>query len=526
MKSDTKSSWMPSVGDLIFILLLQLIFVFIPNFIFGDGSTGWHLVSGHYILDNLQIPRHDLISYTFPDKAWVAYEWLFDCFLALLDKIAGLKLVAVACCSAIATLFLLLYDDCRRQGCHFLPAMLLCIAGSLISAIHWLARPHLVVFFAVYFFFRFLRAFENKRISGKRLIICLSLSMLIWVNCHPSFVIGHAITVIFLFSQFAVFAFNTDPASRALSLSRIKTYAAALGLILVVTLINPYGFQLFIYIWDYLHQSVVLAQNDEFGSPIFHGQLQTTLLEILYFTMVTSFCLTKKKPSLACFLTVLAFAHLSLVSKRNMPLFVIVSLPVIAEAVAHMDFRFFLPGAQGESSYKEASWFQPLQKIWDRTKETMDDMEFKCTKHVLPVAAVLFLALSCFNGGRFFFGAEIVRSDFDPKNKPVQTLDCLLKHNLDEKRGLNYDNWGGYIRYKTGKRVFIDDRSDFYGENFYLEYADCSTGQPNWRDMLNKRQINWVLFPNNSVLAANLKHEAGWKLLCEDQASCLYVRER
>src|SRR5580704_12039530 len=86
---------LPDVADVIFILLINFLLFARPTFVFGDGSTGWHLVAGEWILQNHDIPRHDLISYTLPDKAWVAYEWLSDAAMALLVRMGGLNLLAV-----------------------------------------------------------------------------------------------------------------------------------------------------------------------------------------------------------------------------------------------------------------------------------------------------------------------------------------------------------------------------------------------------------------------------------------------
>lgn len=565
-----RPSWMPSIGDILFILILQLLFVCLPNFIFGDGSTGWHLVTGHYILEHHQIPRTDLVSYTFPDKAWVAYEWLFDLFIAGLDKIGGLRLVAVACCSAIAYLFLLIYNDCRRRGCHFMLSLSLCTIGALVSAIHWLARPHLVTFFGVFIYTRFLRDFSENALSAKKLLIILGLTMLIWVNCHPAFLMGLVIIGIYLAADlFSALVLESSEA-KANSLARAKVYALALVVCLGVTFINPYGLNLYTYIVEYLHQSVVLAENDEFGSPVFHGQLQSVLLEFLYFLIAVGLAVSKKRAGLGTFLTVMAYTHLSLSARRNMPLFVIVSLPFIATLFSQIKFWELMSlsvfkrtpantkEASSESSsstnledqaqasaelntakqetlnepqqeatraqdLKPAKWLHALSKLWSSTGETIDALEFQCTRHALPALAVVILALSSLNNGKAI-GVELVTSKFDPATKPSTTLDYIKEHGLEKKRGFNYDNWGGYIAYKTGARVFIDDRSDFYGEKFYLDYRDAATAQPNWNQVLDNYKIDWILFPKNSVLGPHLKLDPNWKLAATDEGSELFER--
>lgn len=530
-----RPSWMPSIGDILFVLILQLLFVCLPNFIFGDGSTGWHLLTGHYIIDNKQIPHTDLVSYTFPDKAWVAYEWLFDVAIAAFDKIGGLRLVAVACCSAIAYLFLLIYNDCRRQGCHFMLALTLCTMGALVSAIHWLARPHLVTFFGVFIFTRFLRDYSSGTISTKKLLAILGLTMLVWVNCHPAFLMGLVITGIYLCADlFSFFALGTSETKTA-CLQRAKTYLLTLITCIAVTLANPYGINLYIYIVDYLHQSVVLAENDEFASPVFHGQLQSVLLEFTYFLIAIGLAISKKRAGLGTFLTVLAYTHLSLSARRNMPLFVIVSLPFIATLFSQIKFNELMSlsrllikkpeEAESPEQLEPAKWLQPIIKLWKSTGATIDAMEFQCTRHALPALAVIILAISCFNDGHAI-GVELVKSKFDPLTKPSTTLDYIKTNKLDQKRGFNYDNWGGYIAYKTGARVFIDDRSDFYGEKFYLDYRDAATVQNNWREVLDKYKIDWILFPKNSVIGPHLKSDPNWKLAASDEGSELFEREQ
>src|SRR5262249_7633043 len=100
---------LPDFGDFFFLLVLNFLLFSNPSFLFSDGSTGWHLVTGRFILDNHVIPHQDLISYTFPGAPWVAYEWLFDLFAAFMERLAGLNGLAVAVSSLIALVILLLY---------------------------------------------------------------------------------------------------------------------------------------------------------------------------------------------------------------------------------------------------------------------------------------------------------------------------------------------------------------------------------------------------------------------------------
>ena len=99
-------------------------------------------------------------------------------------------------------------------------------------------------------------------------------------------------------------------------------------------------------------------------------------------------------------------------------------------------------------------------------------------------------------------------------------MDFVKANNLDWKNCFNCDNWGGYIHYKTGNRVFIDDRLDFYGSDFFLDYGKVINLDPDYKKILEKRKIEWILFPK-SLFTDKLKKTGDWKTLSEDQASVL-----
>jgi hypothetical protein len=513
------NSPLPSVADIIFIAIIYLAIFKLPNFMFADGSTGWHLVTGHYILDNFSIPHTDIISYTFPNKEWVAYEWLFDVIAAALDKIGGLKLLAVASVCFIATLFLNLYEDCRKTSCHFIFVLVLTIMGSLISAVHWLARPHLFTFWGVYIFSKLLSKFDQGLISNKKLLLFLSLTMIIWVNTHPAFLLGFAIILIYLITALFNWAINSDINIKALYKEKAKKLSLAFVCVFSASFLNPYFYKLYSYIFQYFQQKTVLEQTDEYMSPVFHGALQPTCLELLFFALLIGLLASTKRPSLGQFLTVAAFAHLALASVRNTACFVIVSLPVICALLAHINFKSLF----NIDNEHMANWFKPINKWWHHIGSLFDKIESQCNMHILPIVLTIVLVISCFNDGKLF-GVPIVSSGFDPKNKPTVTLDYVKDHKLAAEHGFTYDNWGGYIRYKTGMKVFIDDRADFYGQKFYLDYASPATLQPGWQKVLDNYKIDWILFPNNSTLAFRLKEEPNWKLVAQDQASMLFER--
>jgi len=190
--------FLPNVGDLLFVGVCQLLLFMRPTFIFSDGSTGWHLATGFKILHDQAIPHHDFLSYTFPGKDWVAYEWFSDLLMAALVQLGGLNLLAVAVTIALASLTLALYQRVREAGSNFLLALFFSVFGLLTAAIHWLVRPHIFTFWGVYLFTTRLESFYSGKRSFKWLAAWLLPYMVLWVNCHPAFLLAFAITGLYL----------------------------------------------------------------------------------------------------------------------------------------------------------------------------------------------------------------------------------------------------------------------------------------------------------------------------------------
>ena len=67
--------------------------------------------------------------------------------------------------------------------------------------------------------------------------------------------------------------------------------------------------------------------------------------------------------------------------------------------------------------------------------------------------------------------------------------------------------------------------------NFMYAHLDikarkCMKSFDGWRKLLEKHGIEWVLMPSDTKLALALKKESGWRLACQDAASCLYLKTK
>ncbi len=513
-----RMSPLPDVGDLLFFFIVNLMLFAKPSMLFGDGSTGWHIVTGQYVLANHGVPKTDIISASFPDKPWVAYQWLSDTLMAIMEKMGGLNMVAVGCSAAIAFLFVLMYDRARREGASLGLSTVLVIFAVLTSAIHFLARPHIFVFWGVFLFATMLDDFYRNKISGKRMLAFLLPFMLVWVNTHPGFMLGLLMSgIYFVFSALAFL----KPERKSFAIEKIKYLAILLAVSSVFALLNPYGTDLFTYIFEYLKGSAVLAETNEFKSPTFPGNIHSICLEVLFVFLICGLARAGKSLTGPSLVMLILFARLALSAVRYMPLFAIVSVPFIA-ILFKRESKAEAP-AEVSHTQEPAPKINPLAKIQKSLRE-FEIQENTCKMHVSCYLIILLLAfVACTGGG--FMGSPLLASDFDKKDKPSDTLKYIKDNRLSPAHGFNYDNWGGILRYKLNERVYMDDRADFYGVPFYLEYGAIVRGFPGWQDKLKERKIEWVLMPNDSVLTDNLSKLPDWKLATKDEAASLFVRK-
>ena len=349
--------------------------------------------------------------------------------------------------------------------------------------------------------------------------------MLIWANSHPGFLLGLAIITVYAISSIVEFIFlkpDDNPENKTTKKEQISTLLFTFILTALASLCTPYGFQLYSYIIHYLFKSTaIIAATDEFQSPIFHGALQPAILEIFFALTILGLIITKSKITLPDVLIYLMFAYLSLSAQRNMALYVIANLPIIARLYANTK----LDSPAGEIYLKLKKSWQFLIDKFKLLSDGFTESEKKCSYHILPILASLTLVFIALNGGKAF-GYPILKIDFDENSKPSTTLNIIKELHLDPKHGFSMDNWGGIIRFKINYPVFIDDRADFYGQDFYAEYGNLILTAPGWQNILKKYQIEWVLLPKNNRLLGELKRDSRWQIKGEDKGSLLMVQTK
>jgi hypothetical protein len=93
-------------------------------------------------------------------------------------------------------------------------------------------------------------------------------------------------------------------------------------------------------------------------------------------------------------------------------------------------------------------------------------------------------------------------------------------------RLLTPDQWGDYIIYSfyPRQKVYVDGRSDFYGEKLGREYLHLLQGAYDWRGIVDRNGFDVALLPVDWPLASLLKWDPSWEVVQDDTRVILFRR--
>jgi hypothetical protein len=91
----------------------------------------------------------------------------------------------------------------------------------------------------------------------------------------------------------------------------------------------------------------------------------------------------------------------------------------------------------------------------------------------------------------------------------------------------NNDEFGDYIIFAAWPQyhVFMDGRSDMYGEKLGSAYLKVANAQPGWKEVLKHYNIDWVIFDTNSALTATLREQTDWQPIYTDKLATIFVKK-
>lgn len=242
------------------------------------------------------------------------------------------------------------------------------------------------------------------------------------------------------------------------------------------------------------HQPLVLVQNDEF------------LITLIVFALILIFTDTKIK--LRDLFMLAGLLYLTLTSKRQVSIFVILCAPILCKLIANL-----------------------LEKYDPKLTKKAMDFTTNAFGTIIVVCLVLIISLKQYKPK---IGDEFVSSH----DYPVEAAEWIID-NLDYENVHFYNeyNYGSYLLFK-GIPVFIDSRADLYAPEFNTKTDNPEDGKDIFSDALNiaglstfyenkfeDYGVTHVISYENSKLSMLLEKDSNYKLLYQDSRFKIFERE-
>ncbi len=438
------------------VLLLGFLAFIVKGILLLDPDFGWHYKMGEVITTS-GIPLTDPFSYTMPSFPFVDHEWLTNVVIYFLYSWIGYYGLAVLYAFlALFALFLALTNPLSRKHIQLTVMHVLLFilgVGALVPFAGIRPQVESWVLLTILLY----RLLNNS--SWHKWRRCVPLFFLFWANFHGSFGMGILVLLLFVI----------------LKSIRMRTIAvidiAISGLSIGATFLNPYGIHIWGEFWQQASDSNLRWSIGEWMPAIMEFNISFLMLlglsGILLWKYREKYLLEEKG-------LYLAFLFQSFASVRNIPLWVMLALPMTV-----VGFDFF------NLEIKKVSLAQ------DRLNKVLIGGS---------VIIAIFVGISSFLSIRHL--AKYNENSFYPHG----AISYLKEHETRGNLFADY-GYGGYLIWKLPeKKVFIDGRMPSWhrsdnvpNEESYTfkTYRKILSDEINYKEIFEKYTIDTTLFPKN-----------------------------
>ncbi len=476
-------------------------------------DTWWHLRTGAWIWEHRRLPTTDPFSYTRYGTAWQPPGWPVQLLFYGLVRWAGYGALNVWTAFMVVLTYLLVARALRGEP--YTRALALVLAG-LTGSLYQAARPYMITSLLTALY---LWALETwYRGSSPRRLKLLPLAMTFWVNTHAGFLAGFLVWGSYLvgagWESLTERRASDDTMGASLSATpssiakkRVTTLLRLGPWLLLATLLNPQGAK----IWSYPFQTLSLQHLTwiaEWQSPDFTQPYAWPFL--LWWALLLLIVGPGMPPWRAHHLLLwLLFGFMGFRAVRNIALFALVA-PIVWTAYAP---------ARLSQWRKRLRYYSPLRPRIRRLLATREPPPPRPWVNRALVALAWLLALTRL----VVHSTPQAMAAYVAETFP-QSAVAYMKTMRPPGRLFNDYNWGGYLLWTLPEYpVFIDGRTDLYGDTLLQTWGDIVNAEPGWQEHLQRYQVHTVLLPRQRPLTRVLPL-SGWKEVYRDDQAVLFVR--
>ena len=183
--------------------------------------------------------------------------------MAAVHRVFGLTGIVIFFSLLISIIYYILFKILQSLQSNILVALVVLIFTAASSQMHWLARPHIFSLLFVLVWYCLLDAYQY---DGKNILYLQVPLMLFWVNMHGGFIAGFILNGIYIIGNFVAF-FDSKDLERSIHRKKAVFLALTTAACLVVTLINPYGYQILLFPFKLVSEKFIMNNIGEFLSP-------------------------------------------------------------------------------------------------------------------------------------------------------------------------------------------------------------------------------------------------------------------
>ncbi|MGI8609210.1 MAG: hypothetical protein ACR2MY_08305 [Candidatus Dormibacteria bacterium] len=460
----------------------------------ADPDFFWHVKVGEWILAHHAIPLHDLFTDTVSGHPFVAHEWGSEVIMSLISGAFGFAGVSLYFGIITWLAFLGLLATMRRVS--YPVAGLVLVLGVVAGNPIWGPRTQMITFALVVLLLLLLRRYRFT--ADRRWLYPIPPIFVLWVNLHAGFTIGLVFLAITVVGE-AVYRLFRKQELEGREPAPMKPLLVAALLATLAVMINPNTFQIYLYAAQTQFSPAQQKLIVEWFSPNFHT-IEVRPFELMLLMVPVLMSLSVRRPRVTDMLLLLTTLVMALQSVRHVALFVAVTVPILAEL------------AQG---------------AWDNATGGRHVLRDPAPGRRLGVLNVLILALVAVSvlavavpHVRSGPASAAVSKDF-----PVAAADSF-RGAPPPGQMFNQYGWGGYLTYRLwpNRRVFIYGDAAVMGDAFLDEYNSVEVIRPNYRQVLDTRQVQWVIDYSGDPLDVVLEQSGDWVPTYRDRQTVVLVR--
>lgn len=431
-----------------------------------DPGTLWHTVVGDQILQTGRLIYADSFTFTFPGRPWIAHQWLGECLMAFVHRLAGFDGLLLGAATLLAGLFTWLGARLTRCGLHWSPTAVLVAIVMAAASSHFHVRPHLGTIVLLGFSFALLLDLEAGR-RGLWSLLLLPPAFVLWTNIHGG-MLGGVCTV----GMASVGWCLLRAVGKASPVNGIREAAVVVGVVAAcgfAALVNPYG-SLIPRTWREIMDSAVLPHIIQEHAPLTVTRpdgLAVLTLGVLYLLLLAG---TLPRWPRVTWLIPLVWLYLSAGRVRHAPLFALTAGLAAADMLPYAWWARWM-ARPGSDLFRFDP--RPMPSRWSHWRAVL-----------IPAGAVMAAVALQVGAVR----APLVGTGWarvDPDIAPAALLGRLEKAVPADGTAVPIFNeyaYGGFLIYHAhftpgfpAYCVFIDDRCELFGGPWLLDYVRTET---------------------------------------------------